>query len=71
MTDPTEALIPPPFVPVLSNWTLSPTLYPWPASWISNDFTDPLLTDSIVELCSNISFGSLIKSLSDPESPTA
>ena len=71
VTDATEALIPPPFVPVLSKLAKSPTLYPWPASCISNDLTEPLLTDSIVELCNNISFGSLIKSLSDPTSPTA
>ena len=63
--------MPPPLVSVLSNVARSPTLYPSPASWISNDWTDPLVTDSIVELCSNISLGSLIKSLSDPLSPTA
>ena len=38
---------------------------------MSNDLTEPLVTDSIVELCNNISFGSFIKSLSDPSSPTA
>ena len=58
-------------MPELSKEAISPTLYPCPASCISKELTEPLVTDSIVELCSSISFGSFIKSLSEPSSPKA
>ena len=67
----TNALIPPPFVSVLSNFKISPTLYPSPDSCISNPLTDPLVTESIVDDLRKISFGSFMKSLSEPTSATA
>ena len=60
----TSALIPPPLVPVLSNLTLSPILYPLPEETILKLFTFPFVVPSIREIWSIISFDSIIKSLS-------
>ena len=53
---------------LLSNTTLSFTLYPSPDFKISNESIDPWLTDVTLVVCDNISFDSIIKSLFANES---
>ena len=66
----TVTSIPPPLVSVLSNIAAWPTVYPIPGLTISNDSTEPLVTDSISAAWSTNSLDSTRKSLSAPLSAT-
>ena len=66
----TETSIPPPLVSVLSKIATCPTVYPIPGLTISNESTEPLVTDSIIAAWSTNSLDSTRKSLSAPLSDT-
>ena len=63
----TSPLKPDPPVPAKLKFTPSPIRYPCPPSMTLISGTDPLVTDSITDACSNVSYDSLKKSYSAPD----